>query len=169
MQVSGAGCSSLQGLRDPRGGPGPWGLRARGNGVRPDDAARAHLPHPWAGPDRCSSPGNGPASASKTGAAGPPSGPSWGSRSRGGSSLGCRKASLGGRGKNKNGRPGPGREGPRRGPASGSLWLGQLLPPLPHQLGCAARPRASHRSHGPGAGGTDRVSATETSARKNSA
>lgn len=54
-----------------------------------------HLPRPQAGPNRSSSPGNGPASASKTGAAKPLSGPSWGSQSRGGSSLGCHKASLG--------------------------------------------------------------------------
>lgn len=40
------------------------------------------------------SPGSGPASASRTAAAGPPSVPSWGSQSRGGSFHGCRKAFL---------------------------------------------------------------------------
>lgn len=40
------------------------------------------------------SPGSGPASASRTAAAGPPSVPSWGSRSRGGSFHGCHKAFL---------------------------------------------------------------------------
>lgn len=102
---------------------GPSGVE--GNGVQPNDEAGACFPHPWAVPNRYSSPGNGPAFASRTGAAEPLSGPSWGSRSRGGSSLGCRKASLWGRGKKPEWVTWPRIGGGLRwGLASGSAWLG---------------------------------------------
>lgn len=52
-------------------------------------------------------PGSDPASVSTTGAAAPPCGPSWGSRSRGGSSLGCHKASLVGKRKKAEWAPVP--------------------------------------------------------------
>lgn len=66
--------------------------RKAGTPQRP--SAPALLSHGEGQTQSRGSPGSDPASASMTGAAAPPCGPSWGSRSRGGSSLGCRKASL---------------------------------------------------------------------------
>ena len=112
----------------------------------------ARLPCPPGGPDSHGSPESDPASASRTGAVALPSGPSWGSRSRGGSSLGCRRASLGRKRGKPEWAPSPGSgRGTRAGPASGpdSPWLpgagpGWFLLLLQHPDGTPLPREATH-------------------------
>lgn len=129
------------------------GLRDHVNDVQLNNEACVCLPHPQARLNSCSSPGNDPASASRTRAAELLSGLSWGSRSREGSFLGCRKASLWGRGKKpewvtwprtgKESQVGAGFRPPMLGPA-GSFCSYVILPAHP---GCTPHPRQVRFKH----------------------